>query len=231
LQHPSPSKYSNTGKYGSKFVTVVVSGDPSIAEGNNNNIGLAAYQVSNQAMAMAQAGIIQPTVDHALMRVVKDENRIIPDVLYRYQNEYGTDVTQAAKPTFPVEYLLVNVGHGFPNEQTPALLNTSIPFPIENRVTEVATTEHVFKYIWNARDNLAYALSDFHVLLALAKTGILHLEVEKGRGKKKLFFFFFLNKLPSCRGTLRCSWRPCARAIRPSSWWPRRPRPGSLSSR
>ncbi len=39
-QHPNPCKLSKTGKFGSKFITVCVSGDES------NQIHLKGYQVS-----------------------------------------------------------------------------------------------------------------------------------------------------------------------------------------
>jgi hypothetical protein len=33
----------------------------------------------------------------------------MPDVFSRYKNKYGLEVKKTAKPSFPVEYLLVNV--------------------------------------------------------------------------------------------------------------------------
>ena len=102
--YPNASKYSASGKFSSKFVTCVLSGD---AEGN---IAIEAYQVSDQAMAMVEADMIEASVDPGVMRVKEElPTRYIPDVFFRYKNKYGIEVKESAKPCFPVEYLLVNV--------------------------------------------------------------------------------------------------------------------------
>lgn len=103
-QHPNPSRFSDTGRFSSKFVTCVVSGD---LEGN---IAVEAYQVSDQAMAMVEADMIEASVEPGTMRVKEEgPTRYIPEVFFRYKNSYGIDVKESAKPCFPVEYLLVNV--------------------------------------------------------------------------------------------------------------------------
>lgn len=102
--HPNPSRYADTGYFSSKFVTCVLSGD------SEGNIAIEAYQVSDQAMAMVEADMIEASVDPGIMRVKEEgPTRYIPDVFYRYKNKYGLEVKESAKPCFPVEYLLVNV--------------------------------------------------------------------------------------------------------------------------
>lgn len=71
------------------------------------------------------------------MRVKASSGEIyVPDVFYKYKNEYGIDVVGFAKPTFPVEYLLTTSSHGFPTNPDP-LLNPNAKFPIENRTGEL----------------------------------------------------------------------------------------------
>lgn len=104
-RHPSASRHSLTGKYGSKFVTCVISGD---VEGN---IDVKAYQVSDTMVAMQEAGIVEPSRKPSVVRVKESipHERYVPEVFYKYKNKYNVVVKESAKPTFPVEYLLVNV--------------------------------------------------------------------------------------------------------------------------
>ena len=61
-------------------------------------------------MAMVRDNIIEASVDPTLVRVRESTpEQYIPEVFYKYKNEYGIMVQEAAKPTFPVEYLLVTV--------------------------------------------------------------------------------------------------------------------------
>ena len=89
-------------------MTAVLSGT---AEGG---IDVTAYQVSEQACAMVDADMIEASVEPGIVRVKEEDRsansaRYIPDVFFRYKNEYERDVQKSAKPAFPVEYLLVNV--------------------------------------------------------------------------------------------------------------------------
>lgn len=103
-ENPNPSKSSPTGFFSSRMVTAVLSGTP------EGGIDVSAYMASEQACAMVDADMIEPSVDPGIVRVKEaEEGRYIPDVFYRFRNEYGLDVKQSAKPSFPVEYLLVTV--------------------------------------------------------------------------------------------------------------------------
>ncbi|GAA6004963.1 hypothetical protein JCM11491_002291 [Sporobolomyces phaffii] len=126
-RYPTPSRFSIDGKFSSRFVTCVVSGD---IEGA---ISVEAYQVSDQAMAMVDADMVEASVDPGVVRVKEEgPERYIPDVFYRYKNKYGLEVKDNAKPCFPVEYLIVNVSHGFPLSPNP-LFTSPTPFTHENR--------------------------------------------------------------------------------------------------
>ncbi|KAM0746514.1 polyubiquitin-tagged protein recognition complex, Npl4 component [Meredithblackwellia eburnea MCA 4105] len=121
------SKWGYGGHFSSKFVTCVLSAD------TEGNIGVEAYQVSDQAMAMVEADMVEASVDPGVMRVKEEgPERYIPDVFFRYKNKYGIEVKESAKPCFPVEYLIVNVTNGFPKTSSP-LFTSTVPFPIENR--------------------------------------------------------------------------------------------------
>ena len=107
---PTPSKSSSSGYYSSRLVTAVLSGTP------DGGIDVQAYMASEQACAMVDAEMVEPSVDPGVVRVREPEEgdgRYVPDVFFRYRNEYGLEVKESARPCFPVEYLLVNVGRAF----------------------------------------------------------------------------------------------------------------------
>ncbi|GJJ70365.1 nuclear protein localization protein 4 homolog [Entomortierella parvispora] len=166
-KHPNATKYSSTGTFGSKFVTCVISGN---LEGN---IDVSSYQVSNTCVGMVEADIVEPSVEPGIMRVKEPTSeRYIPDVFFKYKNEYNLVVQKDAKPSFPVEYLLVNATHGFPVNASPMFTSTK-DFPVENRVgafSQDAGALH--RYLESGK--LVDVASNFHFLLFARSMGILN---------------------------------------------------------
>lgn len=173
-QQPNPSKWSETGRFGSKFVTCVVSGN------EDGAVDVAAYQVSNSAVEMVRADIIEPCAQPGKMLVREEDarTRYVPEVFFRHKNEYGVNVRENAKPAFPVEYLLVALTHGFPTDANPMFKAPSGKFPVENREVIGAAQDHtaLAKQLdvksGNPEGGIA-AVSDFHMLVFLKKWGIL----------------------------------------------------------
>lgn len=135
LQNPNICKYSEHGKFSSKFVTCVISGNL------QNEIDISTYQVSASAEALVDADMISGST-HPSMAYINETNdsRYVPEIFYTRKNEYGLTVKENAKPAFPVDYLLVSLTHGFPketsesqNSSTSTSTSTSDGFPWANR--------------------------------------------------------------------------------------------------
>ncbi|KAJ2777471.1 nuclear protein localization protein 4 [Coemansia javaensis] len=170
LRHPSPCRWARGGRFASKFVTCCVSGN------SDGDVEVSAWQVSASAMAMVAADLVVPSNAPAKMCVQEAAGaRYVPDVFYRYTNEYNLPVTANAKPAFPVEYLLVNLTHGFPLAAAGAFASPA-PFPIENRehAQQPQTLAALKRHIEGAGpERLAGLLADFHLLVYLLGLDIL----------------------------------------------------------
>jgi len=103
LQHPNPCRMSE-GHYGSKFVTIVCSGD------EDNQVSFKGYQVTNQCMDLVSSRVIVPTVDSAALAYCResDDDIMVPEVYYGKKDEYNNEVKTVGRP-MPVEYLLTDM--------------------------------------------------------------------------------------------------------------------------
>ncbi|CAD6503964.1 BgTH12-05706 [Blumeria graminis f. sp. triticale] len=187
-KHPKPTKWSDSARFGSNFVSCVVSGDES------GQIAVSAYQVSNSAVEMVSADIVEPSANPGIMLVRSESDndplskaRYIPEVFYRRINEYGRSVQENAKPSFPVEYLLVTLTHGFPSIPNPLFTAHGPCFSIENRtLLGVEQSLQSLSQKLGVKSNTSIdddtknisAVSDFHLLCYLHGFGWLNKEEE-----------------------------------------------------
>jgi len=165
LANPNRSKYSHSGYFGSKFVSVIVSGD------EKNQIHLSAYQISVTGMALIRDEIIDATLDPNLISVRDSTStQYIPEVFYKYQNKYGVTVQEVAKPTFPLDYLLVTLTEGVPQKPTPYFMTPKM-FVIEHRPYHPLQDIASFRRHYTEALDKKYIFSDFHLLLYLKVSG------------------------------------------------------------
>lgn len=175
-QHPNPCKLSPDGYFGSKFVTVCVTGDA------DNHIHMEGYQVSNQCMALVRDKCLVPTIDAPELGYVRESSnaQYVPDVFYKDKDSYGNEIIQLARP-LPIEYLIIDVPVSTPvDPQFTFYADSSIkPFPVENRMVDgyVQDFGRLSAYLQQfSSDKFLEALSDFHVLIYIATTDSLPLQ-------------------------------------------------------
>lgn len=172
-QHPNISKYSSNGTFGSKFVTVCVTGDA------KKQVHMEGYAVSAQCMALVRDNCLLPTKDAPELGYVREssDKQFVPDVYYKEKDQYGNEVSRLARP-LPVEYLLVDVPASTPVAPmyTFTARDDKQMFPVENRYLDghLQDFNALCAYIsnWSSNDFLE-AVSDFHLLLYLFRMDML----------------------------------------------------------
>jgi len=179
--HPNKCRQTDEGVFGSKFVTVCITGD------KENQIHMDGYQVSNQCMALVRDKIIVPTKDAPELAYIVEssEAQYIPDVFFMEKDKYGNEIKQVGRP-LPVEYLLVTVPVSSPlqPEATFSILPTSVKaFPVGNRLLESSLQDfNAFaRYISQFKDTDFFEfVSDLHVLIFMATMDIMPLREYMG---------------------------------------------------
>jgi nuclear protein localization family protein 4 len=161
-EHRSACSHSMTGWYGSKWVSVLITGTA------DNSIAPIVFQVSDQMAGMARDGIITTHAggDPRLMQTVDNPAVYVPKVLYDDTNEYNRAVVKEATPTFPPIPFWVDVNFAAPVQPSP-MLPTNV-FPIENRPGLSQTPEALAKQLRLAKPVLEI-FADFHFFLYLGK--------------------------------------------------------------
>lgn len=166
-KYASPCARSNSGTFGSKFVSVLVYGN------EEGNIEIAAYQMSNQVSRLVRDGVARSSKnDPGFLRAkASTPDLLLPDVYFSHKNEYGLLVQSKADPTFPIDFGIVSVRHSFPRDPQP--LFTSVQFPVENRTAGVPSATNAQAALAGKRGPaFLAALSDFHLILFLCSQNL-----------------------------------------------------------
>ncbi|XP_043651348.1 nuclear protein localization protein 4 homolog isoform X1 [Drosophila teissieri] len=179
-RHPNPCKYASNGVFGSKFVTICVTGD------KTKQVHMEGYAVSAQCMALVRDNCLIPTKDAPELGYVREstDKQYVPDVFYKEKDQYGNEVQRLARP-LPVEYLLVDVPASTPLQPiyTFTEYDKRQPFPIENRYLDGHLQDFnalsCYLSAWGEEEFLE-AISDFHLLVYLYKMDMLPLRQHMG---------------------------------------------------
>ncbi|XP_030376061.1 nuclear protein localization protein 4 homolog isoform X2 [Scaptodrosophila lebanonensis] len=174
-RHPNPCKYATNGVFGSKFVTICVTGD------QTKQVHMEGYAVSAQCMALVRDNCLIPTKDAPELGYVREstDKQYVPDVFYKEKDQYGNEVQRLARP-LPVEYLLVDVPASTPlqPQYTFTEYDKRQPFPVENRYIDghLQDFNALSNYLsaWREEEFLE-SISDFHLLVYLYKMDMLPL--------------------------------------------------------
>ncbi|XP_021925198.1 nuclear protein localization protein 4 homolog [Zootermopsis nevadensis] len=172
-KQPNPCRFSPVGYFGSKFVTVCVTGDAT------NQVHMEGYGVSNQCMALVRDNCLVPTKDAPELGYVKEstDKQFVPDVYYKEKDGYGNEVPRLARP-LPVEYLLVDIPVSTPlNPLFTFCADANVrPFPVENRMVDghIQDFSALSSYMQQfTPDCFLKAVSDFHFLLYISSMDML----------------------------------------------------------
>ena len=169
-QHPNVCKLASKGSFGSKFCTVLVTGN------SENQVHMEGYQVSNQCMALVRDGCLIPTKDAPELGYVRESSaqKYVPDVFFKEKDKYGNEVTKVARP-LPVEYLLIDVPVSTPLEPVSTFVVSKQPFPVENRPMEGHLQDFAALASFRKQfspDQIKDFFRDFHLLLYLATQNV-----------------------------------------------------------
>ncbi|KAJ8729791.1 hypothetical protein PYW07_016829 [Mythimna separata] len=169
--HPNACRHASSGYFGSKFVTVCVTGD------SDKQVHLEGYQVSGQCQALVRDDILLPTRDAPELGYIRDssDRQYVPDVYYKERDAYGNEVGVSAKRV-PVAYLLVDVPCGVAGDAQAPTFSARAAFPPANRPLQqhLQTLRALHTQLQSAPSFLE-AVSDLHVLLFLASNEALPL--------------------------------------------------------
>ena len=168
---PNATNMASSGKHGSKFVTVVVTGNA------EREVHMEGYQVSNQCMALVRENILCPTKDAPELGYVRESSskQYVPDVFFKEKDKYGNEVTKLARP-LPVEYLLIDIAVATPLNPVQSFRNG---FPVENRPMEGQLQDFASLASQRLKEpNLPDFFRDFHLLLYLGTQTVHPLDQE-----------------------------------------------------
>ncbi|CAO4364033.1 unnamed protein product [Caenorhabditis nigoni] len=176
--HPNVTDYSVDRRYGSKFVTVVASGDESM------KVNIRGYQVSNQCAALVEAEILCPTLYTPELAYVREtplsETHYITDVQYTEKNEYGAEVLKNGRP-LPVKYLLVDIPAKTLKKSEYFFHSKNVKFTVENRQTigQYQDGANLTQYCGEfSTDQFLEMASNFHFLLYLLTNEVVRIPEE-----------------------------------------------------
>ncbi|XP_068631700.1 nuclear protein localization protein 4 homolog isoform X2 [Battus philenor] len=167
-QHPNACRHASSGYFGSKFVTVCVTGD------SQKQVHLEGYQVSGQCQALVRDGILLPTRDAPELGYIRDcsPQHYVPDVYYKERDAYGNEVGVSARRV-PVAYLLVDVPVGVARQAMPAP-----PAPAASAAAGPPRSLRALHYHLQSATSFLEAVSELHVLLYLCSNEALPLPLE-----------------------------------------------------